>query len=163
MKVSIVLLTYNHEKYLEKAIDSILVQKTNFEYEVLIGNDKSPDNTKAILEKYSSNSKVKIYNRESNLGATKNLLDLFKKSKGEYIAILEGDDYWIDEEKLLKQVKILDENKQYSLCLTDSYTVNENSSIIGDKKIETSEIEGIKELYFYRSGIPTGTVLFRNI
>ncbi|MGL4935383.1 MAG: glycosyltransferase family 2 protein [Cetobacterium sp.] len=163
MKVSVVVLTYNHEKYLEKAIQSILNQDVDFEYEVLIGNDKSPDNTELILQKYSQNPRVKIYNREINLGATKNLLDLLKRSSGEYIAFLEGDDYWTDKNKLKKQVQVLDKNKDYSLCMSESYTVDENNSVIGEKKIEVSEINGVKELYFYRSGIPTGTILFRNI
>lgn len=62
--ISILMITYNHEKYIEKAIESVLMQEGNFDFELLIGNDKSPDNTKEILEKYQSNEKIKIFNRE---------------------------------------------------------------------------------------------------
>ncbi|WP_281700331.1 glycosyltransferase [Cetobacterium somerae] len=163
MKISVVVLTYNHEKYLVECIESILNQELDCEYEVLIGNDKSPDNTKKVLEKYKTNEKIKIFNREENLGATKNLVDLLQKSQGEYIALLEGDDYWIDNKKLSKQINILEENKEYILCMTQSLTVDENSKIIGEKQIDISKIDSIKKLFFYRGGIPTGTVVFRNI
>lgn len=163
MKISVVVLTYNHEKYLVECIESILNQELDCEYEVLIGNDKSPDNTKKILEKYKANEKIKIFNREENLGATKNLVDLLQKSQGEYIALLEGDDYWIDNKKLSKQINILEENKEYILCMTQSLTVDENSKVIGEKQITISEIDSIKKLFFYRGGIPTGTVVFRNV
>lgn len=163
MKISVVVLTYNHEKYLVECIESILNQELDCEYEVLIGNDKSPDNTKKVLEKYKTNEKIKIFNREENLGATKNLIDLLQKSQGEYTALLEGDDYWIDNKKLSKQINILEENKEYILCMTQSLTVDENSKIIGEKQITISEIDSIKKLFFYRGGIPTGTVVFRNV
>lgn len=163
MKISIVVLTYNHDKYLTECIESILNQEIYDEYEILIGNDKSPDDTEKILEKYKKNERIKIYNRVENLGATKNLLDLLEKSQGEYIALLEGDDYWVDNKKLLKQIDILDKNKEYILCLTQSLTVDENSKIIGEKQISISKIDSIKKLFFYRGGIPTGTVVFRNV
>lgn len=163
MLISVVVLTYNHEKYLEESLNSILNQKGDFQLEVLIGNDNSPDNTKEILKKYEKNLSFKIFNREKNMGATKNLYDLLIKARGEYIAILEGDDYWVDYLKLSKQVKILQEKKEYIMCFSDSYTVDKESEVIGEKLVKKSEIKDLKDLFFNRGGIPTGTILFKNI
>ena len=163
MLISIVMITYNHEKYIEKAIESALAQEGKFEIELLIGNDKSPDNTEEILKKYQNNKKIRIFNREKNLGATKNLLDLFLKSNGDYIAILEGDDYWVDKRKLEKQLEILENNKEYSLCYTNSDIIDENSIKIGEKKVTKEKINNFKALIANSGEIPTGTVMFRDI
>lgn len=111
--VTVVIITYNHEKFIEQAIDSVLMQKVNFNYEVLIGNDCSPDNTKNILLKYEKYDFFKIFNRPKNMGANKNSCDLLKRAKGKYVAFLEGDDYWTDENKLQKQVDFLENHQEY--------------------------------------------------
>ncbi|MGL5000053.1 MAG: glycosyltransferase family 2 protein [Cetobacterium sp.] len=162
MLISVVVLTYNHADYLEESLNSIISQKGDFKLEVLIGNDNSPDKTKEILKKYEKNIDFKIFNREKNMGATKNLYDLLAKAKGKYVAILEGDDYWIDPLKLSKQLKILKEKKEYVMCFTDSHTVDKKSKIIGEKLVKKSEIKDLKDMFFNRGGIATGTVLFRN-
>lgn len=163
MLISVVMVTYNHEKYIERAIESVLFQEGKFEIELLIGNDKSPDNTENILKKYKNNKKIKIFNREKNLGATKNSMDLLLKSKGDYIAVLEGDDYWVDKRKLEKQLEILENSKEYSLCYTNSDIIDENSIKIGEKKVTKEKINNFKALVANSGEIPTGTVMFRNI
>lgn len=161
--ISVLMITYNHEKYIEKAIESVLMQQGDFEIELLIGNDKSPDKTEEILKKYESDKRIKIFNREKNMGATKNEFALQLEAKGNYIAILEGDDYWITKDKLQKQLKILKDNKNISLCYTDSYIVNENNEIFGQKCVKNNKIKNFKSLMVNRGEIPTGTVFFRNI
>lgn len=161
-KISVIVITYNHEKYIEQTIESILIQEGDFEIELLIGNDKSPDKTEEILKKYKNDSRIKIFNREMNIGPTKNLLDLLKRATGEYITILEGDDYWIDSKKLAKQLKILNENLDYSACITESIVIDEMGTTIGNKEIENSFIKNLDELFLVRGGIPTGTLFFRN-
>ena len=163
MLVSVVVITYNHEKYIEETIESILMQRGEFEIEILIGNDNSPDNTKEILEKYSTNNKIKIINREKNIGATRNLLDLLLKSQGEYIAILEGDDYWTDELKISKQLKILEKDKGCILCYTDSDIINKKYEIIGKKSCSREKISNLVSMFINMAGIPTGSILFKNI
>lgn len=115
IRVSVIVLTYNHEKYLNECLDSIILQKTNFKYEVLVGNDNSPDETEKILNEYESKYPdiFKVYNRKVNLGATKNFLDLLKKVRGEYVILLEGDDYWTNDNKISMLVEFLDNNKEY--------------------------------------------------
>ncbi len=108
--VSIIVTTYGHENYIKKALDSILMQKVNFKYEVLVGEDCSPDNTRNILKDYEKKHPEKfimVY-REQNIGARKNSQDLFKRARGKYLATLEGDDYWTCDKKLQKQVDFLE-------------------------------------------------------
>lgn len=161
--ISVVMVTYNHEKYIEQAIESVLMQKGEFEIELLIGNDKSPDNTEKIIKKYESDLKVKIFNRKKNMGATNNLWDLFRKANGKYIALLEGDDYWVTKDKLQKQIDILEKNENISLCYTDSYVVDENNKIFGEKKTIQNEIKNFMSLMSCKTEIPVGTILFRNV
>ncbi len=116
-KVSVCLITYNQEKYIAKALDSILEQKTNFKYEVIAGEDCSTDNTKQIIQDYIDKYPHIIkpaFNEINKQGQY--LVDLVLKAKGEYVALLEGDDYWCDVYKLQKQVDFLDKNKDFSYC-----------------------------------------------
>jgi glycosyltransferase involved in cell wall biosynthesis len=113
--VSVALIVYNHEKYLRQAIDSILMQEVNFKYEIVVGEDKSTDNSREILLEYKSRypDKFVLLFREQNVGGTKNVYDIFMNAKGKYIAILEGDDYWIDSSKLQFQLDFLEKNRGY--------------------------------------------------
>lgn len=113
--VSVALIVYNHEKYLRQAIESILMQKVNFEYQIIVGEDKSTDSSREVLLEYKEKYPDKfilIFN-DQNVGGTKNSYNIFQKAAGKYIACLEGDDYWIDEYKLQKQVDFLEENGEY--------------------------------------------------
>ena len=114
-KVSVLLLTFNQEKYIEKSMESAINQQTNFEIEILIGDDCSTDSTSEKLQKYRDLSNVQIIRNPVNLGLNQNLVNLFMKCRGEYIAMLEGDDFWHSEKKLQTQVDILDKNPDCSL------------------------------------------------
>ncbi len=118
IKVSVLLITYNQEQYIQQAIDSILMQKTNFFFEVLIGEDCSQDNTQIIVQSYkgmqSNFYRVCTYCNEFNVGATRNLYQLIEKAKGKYIALLEGDDYWVGENRLQTLADFLDNHPEYS-------------------------------------------------
>lgn len=117
--VSVCIPTYNQEKYISLAIEGVLSQK-NCEYEIIIANDGSSDNTGKICENYRIQhpDKIKLINQVKNKGLVKNTQDCLLAACGEYIAICEGDDYWIDEYKLAKQVEILKNNKDVSLVHT---------------------------------------------
>lgn len=121
-RVSILCLTFNHKKYIRKALDSFLMQKTDFDYEILVNDDASNDGTTEILREYKKNYPDKIIlniqkENQYSLGK-RNMIAryLLPKAKGEYIALCEGDDYWTDEKKLQKQVDFLDKNRDYSVC-----------------------------------------------
>ena len=110
--VSVIVPVYNHERYVAKALDSILAQRTHYTYEILIGEDCSTDGSRAIVEEYAKAHPeiIKAFCREKNMGATRNGYDLYMKTQGRYIALLEGDDYWCHEEKLDRQISFLDED-----------------------------------------------------
>lgn len=125
--VSVIMITYNHEDYIRQALDSILMQHVNFNYEIIIGDDASTDKTQEIIREYQIKypDKIKSILREENVGPTRNGYDVKMRSKGKYIAVLEGDDYWIDEFKLQKQVDFLEKNQEYIGCANKYLKVTE--------------------------------------
>ena len=117
--VSINCITYNQEEYVADAIEGFLMQKTDFDYEILIGEDCSTDNTRKIVEEYAAKypDKIRLITSERNVGCRKKFTEGFSSnSKGKYIAECEGDDYWIDPYKLQKQVDYLEGNPECTLC-----------------------------------------------
>lgn len=114
--VSVLMVTYNQKPYIAQAVESVLNQKTPFAYEVLIGDDGSRDGTDEILQRYAGDPRVHVVRREENMGASANLYDLQMRSRGKYLAYLEGDDFWNDPGKLAKQVQFLEAHPQYIAC-----------------------------------------------
>lgn len=135
--VSIVCATYNHEKYISMAIDSFLMQNTDFAFEILIGEDCSTDNNRAIIKLYADKypNIIKPIFWDENVGATKNWLTLLKTARGEFIANCEGDDYWTDPRKLQKQVDFLENNPEYVMSGHDAIIIDENGNKICDNKL----------------------------
>ena len=116
--ISIIVLTYFHEAYISKALDSILMQETDLWYEVLVGDDASQDQTPQIVQSYADRHPEKIFPtlREKNVGANRNWFDLCSRARGKYVAVLEGDDFWLDPCKLQKQWDFLEEHPEYIGC-----------------------------------------------
>jgi glycosyltransferase involved in cell wall biosynthesis len=117
--VSVFMITYNHEKYIAQALNSVLMQKTSFDYEIVIGDDCSTDSTQKIIKDYVTKhpNKIKPIFQTVNVGAMRNAYEFtLPECKGKYIATLEGDDYWTDPDKLQKQVDFLESNENYSVC-----------------------------------------------
>jgi glycosyltransferase involved in cell wall biosynthesis len=175
--VSIIILAYNHEYYIKKCLDSVLEQKTNFEYEILLGEDESSDDTRSICIEYAEkfNDKIKLFlHSRENVIKKKgkptgrfNFLYSLNKAKGKYIAICEGDDYWTDSLKLQKQVDFLEENKDFVYCSTNLEVLNQNThtfsktdaeKLISNKTVHDSDLEGFLDPYIWY----TCTILFRH-
>lgn len=116
--VSIMCITYNHGQYIEKALKGFVSQITNFKFEAIIAEDCSTDNSREIIKEYEKKypSIIKPLYRKKNLGMMANYIDTLKHVKGKYLAICDGDDYWIDNHKLQKQVDFLKKNKKYTVC-----------------------------------------------
>ncbi len=116
--VSVTMITFQHEKYISEAIEGVLLQKTNFTYELIIGEDCSLDGTRAIVKDYQAKHPDKIILKlpEKNLGMMRNSVSNKLLCRGKYIAECEGDDYWTDPYKLQKQVDFLESNPAYVLC-----------------------------------------------
>lgn len=134
--LSIIVATYNQEKYIKQAIQSILMQKFEFEYEVLIGEDCSTDNTKKVIEEMmpSFPDSFHVFFRNPNMGrkGVNNFNDLYSRAKGKYIIVLEGDDYWLYDEKLQKQVDFLESHPDYIAVGHQVLVVDKNGKIRND-------------------------------
>ena len=138
MDVSVIVLTYNHEKYIRQALDSILMQKTTFSYEILVGDDASTDGTQEILKEYSERypNVFRLFLRQKNIGASQNAYELLISAKGEYLATCEGDDYWIDDRKLQIQVSYLKEHPEMIGCVHNCTIVDEIGNPRKNQKLE---------------------------
>lgn len=121
MKVSVSIVTYNHEKFIAKALDSVLMQRTTFDYEIVIGEDCSTDTTRAILLDYQKRHPgiFSLLLNDKNLGGQKNIEQTMQACRSEYVAVLDGDDYWTSPDKLQKQVDFLDSHPECSACFHD--------------------------------------------
>lgn len=164
--LSVIIPTWNHERYIEKAIRSVLMQKVNFKYEVLIGEDCSSDKTAEVLRMIEPElpDNYYIFYRAVNYGGYKNFRDLVDRAVGKYMINLEGDDYWTYEYKLQKQVDFLEANTEYIAVAHNMQMVDQNDK----EKVNHSFLECKKEeytLYDYREGFfagQTATMMFRN-
>jgi glycosyltransferase involved in cell wall biosynthesis/RimJ/RimL family protein N-acetyltransferase len=116
--VSVFVMVYNHEIFLADCLDGLLMQKCNFNFDIVVGEDCSVDNSREILLDYQNKypGKFKLLLHKNNIGANQNQLEVLKNCKGKYIAFCEGDDYWTDPLKLQKQVDFLEGNPDYSMC-----------------------------------------------
>src|SRR5271157_958173 len=119
--VAVFMVTYNHEQFIAQAIESVMMQKTNFPYKLFIGEDCSTDGTADICRNLKSKYKdrIELHINQKNLGASPNsnqLLEVCYRSGAKYVALLEGDDYWTDKQKLQIQVAFLEANPEYGSC-----------------------------------------------
>lgn len=170
LKVSIVCNTFNHEKYIKQALDSFIMQIVNFDYEILVHDDASTDNTAKILREYEIMypDKFKIIFQKVNQyskGISVNYINI-SRSVGEYIAICEGDDYWLDPYKLQKQVDYLDHNSKCLLVVHGSLKINANNPFVQRKWLFTykSRILSTDEIIKNRAIIAAhNSFMYRNV
>ena len=143
--VSVCVTTYNHEKYVAQALDSIIAQKTKYSMEVLVGDDCSTDNTQAILRQYEKQYPgfFKMFYRKRNMyhSIPTNSMDLRSRACGKYVIILEGDDYWTDNHKLEEQIDFLEGHQEYLAVAHNCVAVNETSQPNGENYPECKENE----------------------
>jgi glycosyltransferase involved in cell wall biosynthesis len=118
MKLSVAMITYNQERYIGQAIESVLAQEVNFRYEIVIGEDCSTDRTRSVILDFQRRYPERIVPilRERNIGAMRNFAETIAACRGQYVAFLEGDDYWTSADKLRKQVEFLDAHPDRVLC-----------------------------------------------
>ena len=134
IEVSVVVPVRDQERFIGRCLDSILEQKTSFPIEILVGDDCSTDNTRKILAEYAAkNDNIKLFLRETQLGATQNVVDLCTKMQGKFFAYLEGDDYWCDPDKLQIQYNFLTTHPDFVGCFHDVLLVDEHDRPIRKK------------------------------
>ena len=170
IKVSVIVHTYNHENFIRQTLDSILNQEVNFEFEVIVGDDASPDSTPKIIQEYQQKfpTIIKPLLHPKNLGGygKGNTLATLAVCKGQYIAAMDGDDYWTNPYKLQKQVDFLDRNPDFVACFHNALIHFEDGSYpdgyVNDQtqqQVTTIEdLVGEDEIWY----MATSSVMFRN-
>ena len=136
--VAIFMITYNHENYIRQAVKGVVAQKTNFPYKIFIGEDCSTDNTRDVCVELQQEypEKITLLLHEKNIGIMQNAALIYNKciEYGKYTAICEGDDYWIDENKLQKQVDFLEQNPDFNICCHRAMYLNEKNRVLKTPK-----------------------------
>lgn len=127
--LSVCIRTYNQERFVAEALDGVLMQKTSFQFEIIVSDDCSTDGTRDILLEYQREypDKIRLILGEENVGGPRNLRRVIEASTAKYITCLDGDDYYTDQYKLQKQVDFLEENEKYAACFHNVVIVNEKT------------------------------------
>lgn len=172
--VSVSVITYNHEKYVRQCLDGILMQEVNFPYEILVHDDASSDGTADIIREYEANypGVIKpIYQTVNQYSQGKDVSKfIFDRARGRYLAFCEGDDYWMDPEKLQKQVDFLEKHPEYVACVHRVQVIDELGRVIQSnsyvQKYDTLDYTlSDAENFLTRDGCAghLGSLVFRNI
>ena len=164
--VSVCLITYNHEKYIRRALESVLAQETTFPIEIVIGEDHSTDTTREIVLEFKNKypQVIRTILSSYNLGMNRNLIRTLQQCRGKYIALLEGDDLWTSPDKLQKQSKFLENHPECSICFHKvEVHIVEQDQIRGlwpdfDPPATTSLMDLLKSNYMH-----TCAVMYRNV
>lgn len=167
LMLSVVIISYKQVNYIRDAIESVLSQKVNFKFELLLADDCSNDGTLEIEKEYAKKYPeiVKVLERKKNMGGTNNIFDAATKTKGKYFTLLEGDDYWCDANKLQQQVDFLEKNHDYIGISHLQEGRNLNGMVLGnfpkgikkDSDIELNDVLNMKFKYSFSA------TLYRNI
>jgi len=164
-KVSVLIITYNHEEFIAQALESAINQDVDFDYEIVVGEDCSTDSTRRTvveyLEKYPE--LIRPLLRDENVGMHRNLEMTLRECNGKYVALLEGDDYWTCPDKLQKQAGFLDENPEFAIVFHNAMLMYDDERLgpkphRPDDQKEVSTIEDLLKGNY----IPTCSVMFRN-
>lgn len=167
--VSILVITYNHEKYIRECLDSLLNQRVDFPYEIIIGEDCSVDRTREIVVEYAHqhSEKITAVLNDANIGANANIRNIFNRAKGEYVAFCEGDDFWHDSGKLGIQIAKIEKTSGVSLVASDFNTFYQDSKKLhldsNNRRAQwDSEIEDVtKEIFLRKRFVHTCTMLLK--
>lgn len=161
--VSVRTITYNHEPYIARCLDGILAQRTDFPFELVIGEDCSTDGTRAIVERYANAypDTIRLITSAENVGAAANTRRVAQACRGRYQAFCEGDDYWIDPRKLQKQVDFMEAHPEVTMCFHNLFVVKER-----DYAAKLYFSQPMKELWSFedacQSNVQVASVLLRS-
>jgi glycosyltransferase involved in cell wall biosynthesis len=148
MKVSVLVMTYDHAAFIRQALDGVLMQEASFDFEILVSEDCSTDGTREIVEEYARlhPDKIRLLLSETNIHTNAVVVRGVEAARGEYIALLDGDDYWLRTDKLQKQVTFLDGHPECAICFHNVGVLEEgakhpkrNWTAVGHPKISTFE------------------------
>ncbi|MBW3775675.1 glycosyltransferase [Aeromonas veronii] len=167
IRVSVCCITYKQELYISQTINSFLMQKTMFPFEIIIGEDCGRDGTLSILERYQEcyPNLIKVVTSEYNVGINANFLRVFDAARGNYIAVCEGDDYWIDELKLQKQYDYLRSMPDVNICFTAAKTLDHKGhfGVIANHSKSNTLIPLSRVVRGAGGFMPTASIFFKRI
>lgn len=160
--ISVLISTYNQEKYISQTLESILSQKCDTQFEILVGDDCSTDNNRKIIDCYVEKypSIVRAIYTKKNVGASKNLVNMLQYARGEYIATIDGDDMWIDNLKLQKQLDAIRMNSQIGMVVARAKCWDENNMCFTGTT-GTDIVNDFTELIMSDSDIASPTQFFK--
>lgn len=139
MILSVIILCYNQRDFITQAIESVISQEITYTFELIIGDDSSKDGTSGIIQSYAEKySFIKYYKHDDNLGLMGNYSFCYRKAKGKYIAVLDGDDYWIDSNKLEKQIALLEEHNDMGIVHTQYDSLYMYPKFLGKRYVRKS-------------------------
>jgi glycosyltransferase involved in cell wall biosynthesis len=161
--ISVAISTYNHESYLTQAIESVLGQKTVYPYDVLVLDDCSTDGTTGIVNAYTERypGRIRAIVHPVNEGSIPSFIELLSRVTGDYIATLEGDDYWISDDKLQLQIDFLEAYPQFVLCGHNCIIRNEWTGTESIKMRSDDDLT-LTTRHLIDFDIPTASMVFRN-
>ena len=164
-KVSVLMITYNHERFIGQAIESVLAQDAGFPVELVIGEDCSTDGTRRICEAFAAShpQRIRLLASTRNLGLLANYMRTWEACRGDYIATIDGDDFWMASNKLATQVNLLESNARLSMCFHNARLADENGTLTNEVNDSTSVPREMSFRDFMENGLfmPTATVMFR--
>ncbi len=166
MKVTVWMSAFNHEKYIARCLDSVLSQKTDFDFDIVLGEDCSKDRTREIVLGYKERfpEKFKLFLPEKNIGMMEMDMATNPLCIGEYLALLNGDDYWTDENKLQIQADFLDANLDSVMCYHKATVINDDTGYEFETVyLEETDLLPVESLLNGYNPIMTPTVMMRNI
>lgn len=165
--VSVIMITYCHDRYILDAIEGVMNQQCDFDIELIVANDCSPDNTDLIvtnfLSQHSNPSWIKYTKHDENIGMQRNFIWASKQCKGKYIAMCEGDDYWTDPLKLQKQVDFLNSNSDYVICFHRVNVLKPNGKVVSDFITRLPDNYHLRDVFLINGNyMHTPSVMYRN-
>lgn len=164
-KVSAAIITYKHAPFIAQALESVLMQETNFDFEIVVGEDYSPDGTREIVYEYADAhpGKVRLVPYDANVGMIENYIQTLQACQGEYITLMDGDDYWISKQKLQRQVDFLDSQPDFAVCFHNVWRVMEGGGFSPQSmRPENQKSAATLDDLLQAKMIPTCSIMFRN-
>lgn len=165
LRVSVCMITYKHEKFINKAIHGVLMQQGEFDVELIIADDNSPDRTSEIVsglkETHKNGHWINYTKHKTNKGMMPNFSWALSQCKGDYIALCDGDDYWTDELKLKKQITFLEKNTDYILSFHPCSFLENNDTLI-EQRLESMQYDISVKNLLANISIPSASIVFKN-
>lgn len=162
IKVSVIITAYNVGKYLSQSLESVINQKTNFEYEILIGEDKSTDNTPEIIQAFEARNikNMRCFYNAQNMGYSANYVNLINSARGEYIAQIDGNDVVISPDKLQLLADTLDSKPDYAVCIHDYQIIDPEGKLLQESALG-ADYKHIEKDHFLYHTQPGDTAMWR--